>query len=93
MGAAAHLKVYAALGEAGGKVYDIPLSQPVDVGELLKTFAQRAGFYSQLFEPSGELKRSFVVLVNGVSIYHRQGLQTPVQSGDKVAVLSFVTGG
>ncbi|MGC8838183.1 MAG: MoaD/ThiS family protein [Anaerolineae bacterium] len=93
MGVGARLKIYAALGEAGGKVFDIPLPRPVEVGELLKTFSRQAGFYTQLFEPSGQIKRSFVVLVNGTSIYHQQGLKTPVQDGDEVAVLSFVTGG
>lgn len=93
MGGTARLKIYAALGEAGGKVYTIPLSRPVDVGELLETFARQAGFHSQLFEPSGEIKRGFVVLVNGTSIYHRQGLKTPIRDGDEIAVLSFATGG
>lgn len=89
----AKLSVYAALGEAGGKVFEMNVPESVKVRELLEQFARRAGFYDQLFNEMGELKRSFAVLVNGSSIYHQNGLDTMVQDGDEVAVFSFVTGG
>ena len=89
----AKFKIYAALGDASGKVFDINVPESVRLRELLEDFARQAGFYAQLFNETGELKRSFAVLVNGSSIYHQNGLDTTIQGGDEVAVFSFVTGG
>lgn len=93
MGPKAKFKIYAALGDASGKVFEINIPESVKLRGLLEEFAKQRGFYSQLFDGTGQIKRSFAILVNGASIYHENGLDTRIQDGDEVAVLSFVTGG
>jgi len=89
----AQLKIYAALGDVSGKVFEINVPESVKLRGLLERFARQAGFYAQLFDDSGEIKRSFVILVNGFSIYHQDNLDTMIKGGDEVTVLSFATGG
>lgn len=93
MAGKARIKVYAALGEAGGRVFEVDVARPVPLRTMLERLAKQAGFHSQLFEGTGTIRRGYTVLVNGLSIAHREGLDTAVQEGDEVVLLSFVTGG
>lgn len=77
----------------GKLLIEIEVPGPVKLREVLEEFTRQAGFYAQLFDDTGDIKRSFTILVNGVSIYQNSGLDTTIQAGDEVAVLSFVAGG
>jgi len=89
----ARLKVYAPLGQAAGRVFDLDLPQPSPVADLLRTAAEKHGFTDQLFDESGHFKRSYTILLNGTSLYHLDGVNTLVRDGDEIAILAFVAGG
>lgn len=87
------LKVYAALGNASGKILDMPITIPCNLAQLLDSAALQYGFGRQLFDEDGRLKRSFTVLINGTSMNYLDGLNTSIHDGDEIAILAFVTGG
>ena len=89
----ARLKIYAALGQAAGRTFDVDLPQPRVLIDLLRATATELGFADKLFDQSGRIKPSFTVLLNGTSVNYLDGLNTLVHDGDQVAVLAFVTGG
>jgi molybdopterin converting factor small subunit len=89
----ARLKIYAALGQAGGRIFDVDLPQSCCLLDLLRSVADEHGFTQQLFETPDRLKPSYTVLVNGTSVYYLEGANTLIHAGDEIAVLAFVTGG
>jgi molybdopterin converting factor small subunit len=93
MGSRAKFHIYAVLGNAGGTILEVDVPGPVPLREPLSNLARQQGFYGQLFEETGELKRSFTVLVNGSSIYHLRGLDTILKGGEDVTILAFAAGG
>jgi molybdopterin synthase sulfur carrier subunit len=64
------------------------------VGELLERLeAAHPGIHSYLFDDSGSLRAYVNVFVNETEIRESSGLQTPVASGDEVAILPAMAGG
>jgi molybdopterin converting factor small subunit len=87
------LKVYAVLGQVAGRTLTEALPAPCSLAEFLRPVSARHGFADQLFDAPDRLKRSYTVLVNGVSIYYLDGLNTIVRDGDEIVLMAFVTGG
>lgn len=66
-----------------------------DVQEVLDILGRKFGekFNRMLLEPDGSLKSYFHVLVNGRHIRLQQGLQTPLEEADIIAIFPPIGGG
>ena len=64
------------------------------VAEALDAVERRApGFLPRILTPEGEVRPLVNVFVGDVSIRSRNGLATPVDAGDVIAVIPAVAGG
>ncbi len=64
------------------------------VAELLENVVSRyPSFKAHLFDSNGKLRRYFNVFVNGVHIRDLNGMETPLQEGDKVILMASAAGG
>lgn len=64
------------------------------VGELLENVVVRyPAFKTHLFDSSGTLRRYFNVFVNGVHVRELNGMETPLQAGDRVILMASAAGG
>ena len=64
------------------------------VGEALQTLAERHdGLGRRIFTPEGRVRPYVNVFVGSDDINSRQGLETPVKSGDVIAIIPSVAGG
>jgi molybdopterin synthase sulfur carrier subunit len=62
--------------------------------ELILGLAERhGGAFLDRVLPGGQLSPTIIILVNGQSIVHLQGLETPLQPQDIVAFFPMVAGG
>jgi len=69
---------------------------PADLRELLEQLARRYGepFRRAVFAAGdGALSETIIVLVNGRSVVHLQGLATPLGEDDEVSIFPMVAGG
>lgn len=67
-----------------------------DIKALLQALAARygEGLRRELFSADGqELGENIIILVNGRNVVHLQGIDTPLQPEDIVAVFPVVAGG
>jgi molybdopterin synthase sulfur carrier subunit len=73
------------------------IDAPVDdVGELIKFIADRfqPSFKDVLIDPkSGQVRRTFLILVDGRDIAFLEGLRTKLKEGDTIAFFPPVAGG
>ncbi|GAB4455547.1 MAG: hypothetical protein Kow0070_03930 [Anaerolineales bacterium] len=64
------------------------------VAELLDEVVSRyPAFKPHLFDAHGALRRYFNVFVNGVHIRDLNGMETPLQEGDRVILMASAAGG
>ncbi len=64
------------------------------VGEVLKGLdAAHPGLRERLFDDSGELRRFVNVFVADEDVRFREGLETPVESGQTISIVPAVAGG
>lgn len=65
-----------------------------DLRQLLAGLAREHGvpFESRVF-PGGELGTALIILVDGLRIEHRRGLDTPLDQNSTVAIFPMVAGG
>jgi molybdopterin synthase sulfur carrier subunit len=65
------------------------------VQEVIDILSNQFGdkFRKMVLEPDGSLKSYFHVLVNGRHVRLQQGLQTPLNEGDVVAIFPPIGGG
>ncbi len=64
------------------------------VGEALRELAEtEPALGAQLFAAPGRLRRSFVLLVNGVDVRNLEGERTELHEGDRLAVVAALSGG
>lgn len=64
------------------------------VAELLDEVVNRyPAFKPHLFDAQGALRRYFNVFVNGVHIRDLNGMETPLQEGDRVILMASAAGG
>lgn len=75
------------------KAMEIPVQG--DLHRLLLLLTDKFGpaMERKLFKAPGELGPDAVILINGRHVAHLQGLNTPVQDGDVVAIFPLVAGG
>lgn len=65
-----------------------------DLRQLLAGLARHHGapFENRVF-PGGELGSALIILVDGLRIEHRRGLDTPLDQSSTVAIFPMVAGG
>jgi molybdopterin synthase sulfur carrier subunit len=61
------------------------------IDQLVERFGEK--FSKMVLEPDGSLKSYFHILVNGRHIRLEQGLQTPLSTGDIIAIFPPIGGG
>jgi sulfur-carrier protein len=89
------VKIYATLRDLmGASKLDVETEGMATVGEVLDSLADtHPAFARKLFDPSHNLTGFVTVLLNGRSIAYLQGLGTPVQDSDVLALFPPVGGG
>ncbi len=89
-------KFFAALREiVGTKMTIVEMDAGALIQDVLHNLIKRYGeiFKRQLFDDQGKLSTSYQVLVNGINIGTLEGLETPLNDGDTIAILPPVGGG
>lgn len=89
------VRLYAALREAAGqRDFEVELPAGAVVGELLRRLiALRPKLAGKVLDENGSVPRYVAVFVNGRDIRHLNGLETPVQPQDEIAIFPPVAGG
>ncbi len=65
-----------------------------NVSEVLANLAEQyPGLKSQLYEADGSVRRFINLFINGEDVRSKQGLDTPVNEGDKIGILPAMAGG
>ena len=77
-----------------GKVVEIKDYNKLTIFELLKILKRKWGknFYNSVIEEEN-LKDKFVILLNGLSIEMKNGLDTEIKDGDRITISIFISGG
>jgi molybdopterin synthase sulfur carrier subunit len=80
----------------GQRLTEIDLPHGSTVEDFLAYMAERWGdqLSARLFEPEGGAVLPYVrIMVNGQTIQHLEGMETPLKEGDEVLILPPVSGG
>jgi len=75
---------------------EFELEEGASLSELLNQIAGIYGkaFQKEVYEPGLEdVKMGFVVTVNGVLMGQLQGVDTPLNNGDNIILMSLMSGG
>ncbi len=87
------LKLFADLRKAGEDgVITLALGGNAAIKELLDTLKGDPFLSDKLFE-NNDIRKVFIVLVNGRRIDNLDGLETPLSDGDVVSIFPPVAGG
>jgi molybdopterin synthase sulfur carrier subunit len=91
----AAVRLYAGLREAAGqRDFEVDLPAGALIGELLKRLiALRPKLDGKILDENGHVPQYVAVFVNGRDIRHLNGLGTPVQPEDEIAIFPPVAGG
>jgi len=89
------VRLYAGLREAAGqRDFEVDLPAGAVIGEMLKRLITlRPKLAGKLLDENGSVPRYVAVFVNGRDIRHLNGLETPVQPQDEIAIFPPVAGG
>ncbi|UCH57601.1 MAG: MoaD/ThiS family protein [Candidatus Bathyarchaeota archaeon] len=82
--------------EAAGRGEEPLTIQPgSDVSGVLQTLAEKhgPGFRDAVLDPLTQTPVATLILINGIEIGNLQGLETPVNDGDTLILLSVTHGG
>ena len=79
---------------AAGKEVQFEEYEKLKVREILQILKRRWGkdFYEQVIEGEN-IKKQIVILLNGLSIAMKSGLETEVKDGDRLTFAVFISGG
>ena len=75
---------------------EFDLTQAAALSDALGKVADKYGkpFTAEVYDPQqGEIKPTFVAMVNGIHMDQLKGINTPLKDGDNVILMSLVTGG
>ena len=91
----AAVRLYAGLREAAGqRDFEVDLPAGVPIGELLRRLiALRPKLNGKILDEDGHVRQYVAVFVNGRDIRHLDGLGTPVEPQDEIAIFPPVAGG
>ena len=88
------VRYFADIRPLAGMIEEARTSVPPTVNDLLAVLSAEKGppFENRVF-PGGKLSDTMIILVNGRNILHLNGVQTPLNPDDVVAVFPMVAGG
>ncbi|PSP77480.1 molybdopterin synthase sulfur carrier subunit [Halobacteriales archaeon QS_1_68_20] len=88
-----HWKLFADLAEvAGTREVDVE-ADVATVGEALDALVERYPAFDDRIFDDGAVRGDVNVLRNGESVHAAEGLDTPVEAGDELALFPPVSGG
>ena len=89
------VRLYAGLREAAGqRDFEVDLPAGALIGELLRRLiALRPKLNGKILDESGHVRQYVAVFVNGRDIRHLNGVETPIQPQDEIAIFPPVAGG
>lgn len=73
---------------------EVEIEEPAKIGDLIDLLAGRWGdeFYRKIIQ-EGELNPYVIILLNGLAIKMKQGVDTELNDGDRVVFTTMFTGG
>ena len=88
------VRYFADIRTLAGTIEEERTSVPPTVSDLLAVLSAEKGpsFENRVF-PGGKLSDTMIILVNGRNILHLNGVRTPLNPDDVVAVFPMVAGG
>ena len=88
------VRYFADIRPLAGTIEEARTSVPPTVNDLLAVLSAEKGlaFENRVF-PGGKLSDTMIILVNGRNILHLNGVRTPLNPDDVVAVFPMVAGG
>jgi len=89
------VRLYAGLREAAGqRDFEVELPAGALIGQLLRRLiALRPKLNGKILDEDGHVRQYVAVFVNGRDIRHLNGLETPVEPGEEIAIFPPVAGG
>lgn len=80
-----------------GREEELDMPEGASLGDLLFMLAEKYGepFKKAVYEPGGaDVKQSFIITVNGYLLNQLEnGVQTKLKHGDRIILMSIVSGG
>ncbi|MDX1744793.1 MAG: ubiquitin-like small modifier protein 1 [Halobacteriales archaeon] len=87
------LRLFATFREAvGERSVDRDFPEDSTVGDVLHTLDEEYPAF-EVFDEDGTLREYLSILVNGRDITHLDGVDTPLEDGDKLSLFPPVAGG
>ncbi|MHA1907168.1 MAG: ubiquitin-like small modifier protein 1 [Candidatus Thorarchaeota archaeon] len=89
------VKFYAYLRDqiGGTSVIELHLEDSATVSNALDVICQNLKIREALIDESGDIKSDIALLKNGREIRFFEGIDTPLEEGDEIAVFPLVAGG
>jgi molybdopterin synthase sulfur carrier subunit len=91
-----HWKLFADLAEVAGDdevAVDLAAAEPTVADALSALIEARPALEARIYTNDGELESHLNLLRNGVNVRDDEGLSTPVDEGDELALFPPVSGG
>jgi MoaD family protein len=77
----------------GGRELEAELSEEVRLRDLLRQLCDTSDREKQVFAGAETLQPHVVIMKNGIPVRRPDGLETPLQDGDIIAIFPFLGGG
>lgn len=89
-----HVKAFGGFREVLGKVVEIEIAEEAKIDVLLASlFSTHNSLQDMVFDESGNIKGDVNILRNGRHIQSLDGIKTPLEGGDEIAIFPTVVGG
>ena len=91
-----HWKLFADLAEAAGDgevTVDLTANEPTVADALGALIEARPALEPRIYTDDGEIESHLNLLKNGENVRDGEGLSTPVEAGDELALFPPVSGG
>jgi sulfur-carrier protein len=77
----------------GGREIEVELPEEVRLRALLRRLCDTPDRVQQVFAGAEALQPHVVIIKNGIPVRRPDGLETPLQDGDIIAIFPFLGGG
>jgi len=88
------IRLYASLRlQAGAKEMEIPAGEAATLRAAVDSLCRAYPVLAEKILEDGRVREHFIFCVNGMNVQLGQGLDTPLQSDDEVAIFPPIAGG